>query len=85
VTTIGIRELKAKTGKLLQEVSEQRKEFTITNHGRPCGKLVPVEGAALKEKKSPKELRGSYSNLPELDDQQFLELKRSWKPVNEAD
>ena len=79
MTTIGIRELKAKTGQVLRAVSENHKEFLITNHGRPAAKLVPIDADTLGEKKSSKALRGAFSHLPDLDDAQFKALKQVWK------
>lgn len=79
MTTIGVRELKARTSKVLRDVSEGRREFVITNHGRPCGKIVPIEEDVSGEKKSLKTLRGAYSHLPELNETDFHELKQAWK------
>ncbi len=78
MTTIGIRELKAQTSKVLREVRSERKEIIITSHGRPCGKLVPVDESELEEKKSASTLRGAYSDLPELDEERFGQLKQVW-------
>lgn len=78
MTTIGIRELKAKAGEVIREVSQKRKEIIITNHGRPCGKIVPLaeESEAPSGKKT---LRGAYSHLPELDEKDFRQVKRVWR------
>lgn len=83
MTTIGVRELKAKTSKLLQEVAGERKEFIITSHGRPCGKLVPVDLEPGKQKNPAVTLRGAYADLPELDYEYFKELKGVWKAPGE--
>lgn len=72
-----MRELKAHTSKILREVSEKRKEYIITRHGKPFGKLVPVEEY---EKKREKVLRGSYRNLPDLTEKDFEQTKTLWKP-----
>ncbi|MDP1808011.1 MAG: type II toxin-antitoxin system prevent-host-death family antitoxin [Actinomycetota bacterium] len=77
MTTIGVRELKAKAGEVLREVSQKRKEFIITSHGRPCGKIVPLK----EEPEAPsgkKTLRGAYPHLPELDEKDFRQIKNIW-------
>lgn len=76
-TTIGIRELKAQTSKVLRQVKSEQKEIIITNHGRPCGKLVPVDEDEL-EKKPSAALRGAYTDLPDLDEELFDQLKQAW-------
>jgi prevent-host-death family protein len=40
--TVGVRELKARLSKYLREVSAGR-AFTITDRGRPVGRLVPPD------------------------------------------
>jgi prevent-host-death family protein len=43
---VGIREAKASLSKLLRMV-EKGKEIVLTDHGRPVGKLVPIDEGAL--------------------------------------
>lgn len=43
---VGIREAKANLSKLLRMV-EKGKEVVLTDHGRPVGKLVPIDQGAL--------------------------------------
>lgn len=43
---VGIREAKANLSKLLKIV-EKGKEVVLTDRGRPVGKLVPIDKAAL--------------------------------------
>lgn len=43
---VGIREAKASLSKLLRMV-EKGKEVVLTDHGRPVGKLVPIDKGAL--------------------------------------
>lgn len=43
---VGIREAKANLSKLLRMV-EKGKEVVLTDHGRPVGKLVPIDKGAL--------------------------------------
>jgi prevent-host-death family protein len=44
--SVGIREAKANLSKLLRMV-EKGKEVVLTDHGRPVGKLVPIDKGAL--------------------------------------
>ena len=44
-TTIGAGDFKAKCLKLLDEVAATKEPLTITKHGKPVAKLVPVPGA----------------------------------------
>lgn len=78
MSKIGVRELKAKTAKILREVSQENKEFIITRHGKPSGKLVPIE-AELYPKKKGKALRGLYSHLPDLTESDFEQAEEIWK------
>lgn len=41
-TTIAAGKFKAKCLQLLDEVAESRSELTITKHGKPVAKLVPI-------------------------------------------
>jgi prevent-host-death family protein len=43
---VGIREAKANLSKLLRMV-EKGKEIVLTDHGRPVGKLVPIDKGVL--------------------------------------
>jgi prevent-host-death family protein len=42
---VGIRELKAKASKILDEVRERGARYVITRRGRPVGVLLPIEQA----------------------------------------
>lgn len=46
MTTIGIREAKIHLSKYLRMV-RQGHEVTLTDRGRPVGKIVPIPGSAL--------------------------------------
>jgi prevent-host-death family protein len=46
ILNIGIREAKVNLSKLLRMV-ERGKEIVLTDHGRPVGKLVPIDKGAL--------------------------------------
>jgi len=43
---VGIREAKARLSKLLRMMAKGR-EVVLTDHGRPVGKLVPIDKGAL--------------------------------------
>jgi len=85
VASIGLRELKAKASEVLREVSQKGKEFIVTRHGKPLGKLVPVKPEDFKEKEKPykKSLRNTYAFLPDLDEEDFQELKQVWGKRNQ--
>ena len=79
MTKIPVRELKAKTSKLLREVSQEGKQFVITRHGHSCAKLVPIKEEEYQtEKAKKKSLRGYFSQFPELSDSDFSEAKKIW-------
>ncbi len=86
---VGIRELKERASQILREVREKRQTYTITNHGKPCGVLVPYSGAGTaKTTKKPKgnlaSLRGIWKDGPEVSWEEFMELKKIWtKHVDE--
>ncbi|WP_157138666.1 type II toxin-antitoxin system Phd/YefM family antitoxin [Asticcacaulis biprosthecium] len=42
-TSIGAGDFKAKCLKLLDQVAETRQPLTITKHGKPVARLVPIE------------------------------------------
>jgi len=85
VASIGLRELKAKASEVLREVSQKGKEFIVTRHGKPLGKLVLVKPEDFKEKEKPhkKSLRNTYAFLPDLDEEDFQELKQVWGKRNQ--
>ena len=81
-TTVTVRELKAKASEILRKLDDEPgKEIVITKHGKPCAKLVSLkgtsEGIPWSERKS---LRGTWSHLPALTWEDFLEAKRIWEP-----
>jgi len=49
MSEIGIRELKAKASKVLDEVREHGARYVITKRGRPVGVLLPLEYAPSTE------------------------------------
>jgi prevent-host-death family protein len=45
VATIGVRELKEQTSKVLRRVRERGEEIEVTHHGRVIARLVPAKEA----------------------------------------
>ena len=45
-TTVGSAEFKARCLELINHVRESRVEYTVTRHGKPVARLVPVENDA---------------------------------------
>ena len=82
VTTISVRELKAKAGELLKRLEETPDlEFVVTRHGKPCAKLVSLAGTAAAVPQSERiTLRGTWAGVHELTDADFAEAKRIWEP-----
>lgn len=80
MATVSIRELKAKVSEILRELESRDEEITITRHGKPCAKLVPVERSG-EGRRPLRQLRGSLRILPpDLNDEDFLEAKGIWEP-----
>jgi len=83
VTTISVRELKAKASELLHRLEKEGDlEIVITRHGKPCAKLVPLSKRAVKIPPSERiSLLNTWSHLPlEPTDADFEEAKRIWEP-----
>ncbi|RJQ52977.1 MAG: type II toxin-antitoxin system Phd/YefM family antitoxin [Actinobacteria bacterium] len=76
VTTVGVRELKAKAGEILRRVAEGRERVIVTHHGRPSAQIIPVAAAV---KKPGKRLRGSYAKFPALSEDDFARAKEAWE------
>lgn len=75
MTTVGVRELKAKAGEILRRVAEERERVVVTRRGRPSAQIIPIAETG----KSPgKKLRGSYSAFPSLSDDDFARAKEAW-------
>ena len=83
---VGVRELKANPGELLSLLERSPEmEIIITRYGKAAAKLVSVTG---KPGQVPWEhrssLRGSWSQMPDLTDQNFAEAKGIWEPKLDA-
>lgn len=46
MTTVGIRELKARTSELMRRVSEDGETIEVTQHGRVVARIVPAHSPA---------------------------------------
>ena len=68
--TIGVRELKEHTSRILEEVREKGDEVQITRHGRVIARLVPV----LPTPPDTHELDAVWSEMDKLAD----EIARHW-------
>ena len=79
MTTVSVRELKAKASKILKDVESSGEEVIITRHGKPCAKLVPVKSPTPK-KRSLRTVRDSFTFLPDLEYEDFQEIKKIWEP-----
>ncbi len=79
MTTIGIRELKARVSEVLRVLETTGEEVIITRRGKPCAKLVAIESTPQK-KRSLRTLRGAFTFLPDLEYEDFQEIKKIWEP-----
>jgi len=78
VTTISIRELKARASEILRGLESSGQEIVITRRGKPCAKLVPVKGEMEGKKKSLRTLRGAFTPMPDIE---FEELQKMIKDM----
>ena len=76
MTTYSIREFKAKVSEILRNLNDGE-EVIITRLGKPCGKLIPVQSSA-EGKPSARDLRGSMTQLPYTNYEDFLGTKALW-------
>ena len=80
VTTVSVRELKAKASQILRELESSGEEVIVTRRGKPCAKLVRLTDQATG-KKSLRTLRGALPSMPdELTWDDFMEAKKIWEP-----
>ena len=78
MTTYGIREVKARLSEILRELDDGD-EVIITRHGKPCGRLTTVPEPA--EQKPPlSSLREMFAHMPDVEYEEFVELKKIWEP-----
>ena len=77
MTTYNIREFKARASEILRNLNDDE-EVIITRHGKPCGKLTAIRPST--ESKPPlSRLRGTLTQLPEAEYQDFLDVKTEWE------
>jgi prevent-host-death family protein len=70
--SIGIRELRAKAGRVVRRVKQKRETVDITYRGEVVARLVPVEPAAEAEAR----LSAAWDDFDRL----AAEISRHWKP-----
>ena len=79
-TTYSVREFKARVSEILRGLDDGD-NVIITRHGKPCGKLTPIQGIAETRAPfgaPPASLRGALSDLPDASYEDFLEVKSAW-------
>ena len=86
VEHIGVRELKANPGDLLTQLEESPDmEIIITRYGKASAKMTSVAGKAGDVPWSERvSLRGTWSDMPDLTDEDFAETKGIWEPKIDA-
>lgn len=79
---VGVRELKANPTDLIHLLEETPGlEFIITRYGKPSAKLVSLKETSEEVPWSERvSLRGTWSHMHELTDEDFAEAKRIWEP-----
>jgi prevent-host-death family protein len=68
--TIGIRELKQQTSKILRRVREDGETIEITYHGDPVARLIPI----APQKSSDEDMTAYWTDL----DQLTAEISANW-------
>lgn len=70
MATVGVRELKEQTSKILRRVREEGEIIEITYHGQPIARLVPITPAPPEEE----ELAAYWADLEQL----AAEIEAKW-------
>lgn len=83
---VGVRELKVNPGELLNRLEETPDmEIIITRYGKAAAKLISMFGKTGEVPWSHRgSLRGNWSHLPDLTDEDFADAKRIWEPKLDA-
>ena len=79
MTTISIRDFKARASEIIRALEATEEEVVITRHGKPCARLVPI-GPERHGNRTLRSLRGALSHLPDADYEDFVALKGIWEP-----
>ena len=74
--SIGIRELRAKAGRVVRRVKQKREAIDITYRGEVVARLVPVEPAAEAEAR----LSAAWDEWERL----AVEISKAWKPEGKS-
>ena len=77
MTTYSIREAKARLSEILRDL-DHGEEVIITRRGRPCGRLTAVD-TAVDDRPSLATLRGTLTDLPDAEYQDFHDVKGIWE------
>ena len=79
---VGVRELKANPTEIIRMLEETPGlEIIITRYGKPSAKLVSLKeeaGDVPWEQRT--SLRGTWSHMPDLTDEDFATAKKIWEP-----
>ena len=70
--SIGIRDLKQQTSKILQRVREQGETVEVTYHGQPVAHIIPVTSPPLNQ--------GQHSTLWADMDELAAKIGKKWPP-----
>ena len=70
MATVGVRELKEQTSKILRRVREEGEIIEITYHGQPIARLVPITPSPPAEE----ELAAYWADLEQL----AAEIEAKW-------
>lgn len=70
--SIGIRDLKQQTSKVLQRVREQGETIEVTYHGQPVARIVPIASPPLN--------KGQHNALWADMDELAAKISQKWPP-----
>jgi len=77
---LGVRELKAHASEVLREVESNGTEFVITVRGRPVARIEPLNRESGDAVDGMGNTRDALNDLPDLQWEDFVALKRIWEP-----
>lgn len=81
MSSVSVKELKANPSEMLRLIEETPElEIVVTRHGKPWAKLVSVAGRSPVPWTERISLRDSWSNLPDLSEEDLKDAKRIWEP-----